>query len=395
MKEAVATNVLTEAQAQEFAMRTGIAFAMQKQAASTLPKWIATLQAATKVIWEQVAATAAWLVTTPAGWATAAIVAIIGLVKIIDVLNVSVEEQREKLDDLKEGYSEIKFKLESLNSELSTTEQRMKELQSIESPTFVEKEEYNNLLKTNNELQRKIDLLELEERIKNQAVRKAFVATMEADTDLLKDKDDEYYYYTNIHDPLFRKELRSGFSLFDSFFGMVQAVPEDKLISFYEQYKKQLNELDEKYANDIKNKTYKKTKKAIEKEMDNLSAYMQKKSDQWDTDSDGIQYIQNPTSEDDKAVNKWLDYIADYQDRMAIVVGGNNAKTNAFNRIVDNWHFDETVQELQGLGRQGQVTANMLNDPKYDEFIDKLVFLGIIDSADNLNDIALAFNKVV
>ena len=243
LKEAVATNVLTEAQAQEFAMRTGIAFAMQKQAASTLPKWIATLQAATKVIWEQVAATAAWLVTTPAGWATAAIVAIIGLVKIIDVLNVSVEEQREKLDDLKEGYSEIKFKLESLNSELSTTEQRMKELQSIESPTFVEKEEYNNLLKTNNELQRKIDLLELEERIKNQAVRKAFVATMEADTDLLKDKDDEYYYYTNIHDPLFRKELRSGFSLFDSFFGMVQAVPEDKLISFYEQYKKQLNEL--------------------------------------------------------------------------------------------------------------------------------------------------------
>ena len=71
LKEAVATNVLTEAQAQEFAMRTGIAFAMQKQAASTLPKWIATLQAATKVIWEQVAATAAWLVTTPAGWATA------------------------------------------------------------------------------------------------------------------------------------------------------------------------------------------------------------------------------------------------------------------------------------------------------------------------------------
>ena len=36
----------------------------------------------------------------------------------------------------------------------------------------------------------------------------------------------------------------------------------------------------------------------------------------------------------------------------------------------------------------------MLNDPKYDEFINKLVFLGVIDSADNLEEVALAFNSV-
>ena len=76
LQEAVNTNILTEAQAQEFAMRTGVTLAMQKQAASTLPKWIATLQAGTKAVWGQVKATAVWLATTPAGWATAAIAAI-------------------------------------------------------------------------------------------------------------------------------------------------------------------------------------------------------------------------------------------------------------------------------------------------------------------------------
>ena len=40
------------------------------------------------------------------------------------------------------------------------------------------------------------------------------------------------------------------------------------------------------------------------------------------------------------------------------------------------------------------ITAEMLNDPQYDEFIDKLVFLGIIDSKENLEDIANAFNIV-
>lgn len=36
----------------------------------------------------------------------------------------------------------------------------------------------------------------------------------------------------------------------------------------------------------------------------------------------------------------------------------------------------------------------MLDDPKYTDFINKLVEIGVIDSADNLDDIALAFNSV-
>ena len=121
---------------------------------------------------------------------------------------------------------------------------------------------------------------------------------------------------------------------------------------------------------------------------------MQDKNSEWTKDSEDISYIENPKTDDEKKVNEWLDYISDFQDRLAIELDGNNSKQNAFNRVVDNWQFNDTVQELQNLGKEGKVTAEMLDDPKYTDFINKLVEIGVIDSADNLDDIALAFNSV-
>jgi len=336
-----------------------------------------------------------WLVTNPAGWAIIAATSFAALVKVVDELGVTVEEQREELKNLKQEYSEITSELKALNSELSTTEQRMKELEKIETPTFAEKEEYDNLVKTNNELQRKIDLLELEEKIKSQEARDAFVSTMKKDTDRTKDKSDEYFYYVDPDDIYQQKNLGKGSTVPYLIGGFsIQAIPEDELVDIYENYANQLRELDERYANDLENEVYNETRETLESEMEDLEKYLADKSTQWSLDTDGIKYIDNPTTEDDKAVNEWLDYIADFQDRMAIAMSGDDAKTNSFNRVVDNWQFDGTVQELQDLGKQGQVTADMLNSPKYDEFIDKLVFLGVIDSAENLEDIALAFNSI-
>lgn len=135
-----------------------------------------------------------------------------------------------------------------------------------------------------------------------------------------------------------------------------------------------------------------KNESSIQKRLDDIEEYLTSKNDEWSEIANDISYIREPTTEDDKAVNEWLDYINDFQDKYAIALGGTNAKTNAFNRVVDNWQFDDAVQDLQDLGKQGKVTAKMLDDPKYDEFIDKLVEIGVVDSADNLDLIALAFN---
>ena len=42
-----------------------------------------------------------WLTTTPAGWATMAVIAIVGVVAAYNALTDSVEETREKVEDLK------------------------------------------------------------------------------------------------------------------------------------------------------------------------------------------------------------------------------------------------------------------------------------------------------
>lgn len=331
-----------------------------------------------------------WLV------AIAGAIGVIALIaKGVDLATTSTEEHREKLDELKGKYSEIASELSSLNSELETTKSRMEELEGKGALTFTEKKEYDNLVKQNNELQRRIDLLALEEKQANKEKNKAFVETMQSDT------QDVYEYTKNDS----TGHISKGNASLNSFVGGMSgstvtysmASEEDFINQQFKSRKENLlriAELELQLKEDIDNEALKLEKSRLEKSNDEIDSYLKSKSVEWANDSEGINYISKPSDADEEAVNANLDFIADFQDRMAIALGGENAESNAFNRIVDNWKFDELTQDLQDLGSQGKVTADMLADPKYDEFIAKLVELGVIDSADNLEDIALAFNKV-
>ena len=109
-------------------------------------------------------------------------------------------------------------------------------------------------------------------------------------------------------------------------------------------------EIRDQLLEDLANAETEKEKERIQKRIDEIDKYLNDKNDEWKNVSDGIDYIENPTTEDDKAVNEWLDYIADFQDRIAIAMSKDDAssnaqyKTNAFNRVVDNWQFDEIFQ---------------------------------------------------
>ena len=290
----------------------------------------------------------------------------------------TLENTKEKLSDLKSECQEIVSDLQAVNSELETTQQRLEELEGKDTLTFTEKEEYDNLVKINNELQRKIDLLELEEKNKRKEQNKTFVSAMEKDT------EDPFEHEVNPDG----KKPAGQYSISDEYLTSETGYIEAQF------------EIRDQLLEDLANAETEKEKERIQKRIDEIDKYLNDKNDEWKNVSDGIDYIENPTTEDDKAVNEWLDYIADFQDRMAIAMSKDDAssnaqyKTNTFNRVVDNWQFDETVQGLQDLGKEGKVTAEMLDDPKYDDFINKLVFLGVIDSADNLEDVALAFNSV-
>lgn len=314
------------------------------------------------------------LLSNPITWIVAGFA---GLVAITDAVTTSTEEYKEQLDDLKSEYNEITSEIQSVNSELQTTIDRMKELEGKDSLTFTEKEEYDNLVKINNALQRKIDLLELEEKQKKKEKNKTFVDTMVSDT------ENPFEHEVNPNG-----KTEGQYQISDNYFTSETGYIEAQF------------EIRDQLLEDLANAETEKEKERIQKRIDEINKYLNDKKDEWETVSDGIEYIENPKTEDERAVNEWLDYIADFQDRMAIAMSKDDAssnakyKTNTFNRVVDNWQFDETVQGLQDLGKEGKVTAEMLDDPKYDEFINKLVFLGVIDSADNLEDVALAFNSV-
>lgn len=95
LANAVSTNAVAASQAGTTATTLGLGAAFKGL-------WI--------VIKKATAAMVKFLFTTPAGFLTLATVTIVGLSKIYDVLATQVEKQREKLNDLKQEYSEVTSK---------------------------------------------------------------------------------------------------------------------------------------------------------------------------------------------------------------------------------------------------------------------------------------------
>lgn len=88
------------------------------------------------------------------------VVGIYAVVKIIQALWPSADKAREKIQKATEAYEEQTSALESLNSELKTTKDRIDELNSQDSLTIVEQEELEKLQQQEASLERQIKLQE-------------------------------------------------------------------------------------------------------------------------------------------------------------------------------------------------------------------------------------------
>ncbi len=106
---------------------------------------------------------------------TAIIVGIYAVIKVIDALVTTQKEARESIQKTIDAYKEVESELQSLQDELSTTQDRIKELQELAesgSISIVEQEELQNLQVENDRLERQIKLREklAEQKLKD-AVR--------------------------------------------------------------------------------------------------------------------------------------------------------------------------------------------------------------------------------
>lgn len=117
----------------------------------------------TTAIKANISAMKTWLLTTPAGWITMLVGGIFLAVKAYDALTVSVEEQKEKMEDSLSAYNDAKSELENITTELDNQKQAMDELLGKEKLTYAEKEQLEELQQITEESRIQKDLAEKEE----------------------------------------------------------------------------------------------------------------------------------------------------------------------------------------------------------------------------------------
>lgn len=360
----LATTNLTAAEAAEMLMKAGVAkadaLAMVAKlglTASTQALSLADLQAAvdlgilTVAEMGQIASAlgltkanttlaasfgALWTAIWPILAVMAGVAVIWGAVKLIDHLVVTTEELTEELNNLKTELQDVQSEIETVNSELETMEDRMAELLAKDSLSFVEQEELDRLQKENNELQRRLDLLEAEEKIKQNKAAETFVQTMESYGDKTYKRGGEMNWW---------EWLWSG----DSAYAESQDEYIDKLMGEYDKVLKvDSGELDRSVLVDEMDADWYSEK---------IGAEVQALVDA----ANGLDYFEGDNLTDkQKEVNEWLDYVYNTQDKLAIMRGGENAKTNAINRIFDkdeNAAISDSIDEYVEALRKGDTSA--------------------------------------
>ena len=160
VQNAVATGALTAAQGAEIISAFGLT------AANTgLSTSIHGVAAAMKSL----------LASNPIGWIMLAIGLVISLITYISNLTPASEK-------LKNEINELNNEIEGLNSELETTKNRIEELEGKHNLSFVEKEELEQLRQTNDELERRLRLLNDSKEAKQK----------ELQIEVKKDYEDDY-----------------------------------------------------------------------------------------------------------------------------------------------------------------------------------------------------------
>lgn len=115
-----------------------------------------------------------WLTTTPTGWITILVAGIYATVKAYDAFTVSVNEQKEKMENSLSAYQDAKNELSNISTELCEQEQAMNNLLAKKKLTYVEQGQLEELQKITEELRIQKDLAEKDEgRTKKQVAEDA------------------------------------------------------------------------------------------------------------------------------------------------------------------------------------------------------------------------------
>ena len=278
--------------------------------------------------------------------------AIFAIVKIVDAVVTTTEELEEELSGLKSELSDIQSELDSVNNELKTTQERMDELLSKGTLSFTEEEELKQLKKTNDELQREIDLQKILQNSKQKEVNKKFKETMEAQLEegYVKDNSDglvgTYTKKASWIDKLFGSDvvdnktaLKTNIDKYQEYVKLNKRLKESAIEAQVVLDDDNSSWLD-KQAAKMQIAAYEDNDKALGKLEQSITEQLQKYKDE----------IEDIEYGDDVDVNNYLDYVNNMLDRWAVVgQQATDAKANAVNRIFNKEQFAEISDEIDKL----------------------------------------------
>ena len=360
---------------------------------------------------------------------------IIGVIALMNGLIDTHKDYVKKLKETSDEISDVKSNIESLEDELKSVGERIKDLNSKDKLSFTEKEELKNLKAQNAELERSIRLAEeKEKRLQKKAAKNLNDAvktdySINGKSTVYKDSDGNYVSQTVAVDQGANNYAPGNEKLNDGYSKETVSSIQAKIIE-YERTQKELEKAKEKLENlgdDASEKEVKGAEAAVDRLQMSVDSTYDAISDTIDKINEdylsleGIEWqYGNPDELEDwqKQMNANLKIIYDAQDKLAIGADKTGkAIESAFSRVSLQTEFQDALKEIQETSeitgeklKEMYDTSKDTSDTGLRAFIQSLLDCGVIanttsdelqkvvdlsiELGDNTSDAAVANKKL-
>jgi len=313
------------------------------------------------------------------------IAAVVALVAAVDFYQKRVERATEALKNSSDEIKGLQSELDGLNNELSTTQSRIEELQGKSTLTIVEKNELENLKKTNDELERQIELKQRSIQIAQGKNVGNFVNAVNSKK-TENGGDGWWFGYRNYGDfktsPYKDKDHPNR----------PEANTTGKSEEQYYMFQVRLEDYQEaeaKYQKALQDGNEQEAKQWEERKTELNTAMSGYVSDMTGYLTDLGEYDYSALSDDAKAA---VDYINDIQNAYLMATG--NSGDSVFSNIFNQGRFAEGKKAIDELKESGKLTADTLanlyeSNSDVKALIDNMKQVGLINdtTADTFNSL--------
>ena len=292
----------------------------------------------------------------------------------------TIENTSKRLEESSRKVKDIKNKIDDLNNELKTSQDRLNELLSKDSPTIIEQEEVDRLRAANSELEREIKLQKAALESKQTENSKNFQDNVMA-TATHKPTDDV---------PLWAQMLGGAFT--GTFFSLWELGSDNASEKFanqtasYKTFVTQISDLQKQISDAIDNGASDEELKSLQSRLEMLKNYRDSYRSEMEAYVTTLREAREKLGDVDYSTlpdetKQWLDYIQDVENRFLALDDDNFDEV--LQNIFNSERFKDAKAIVDELKNSGKLTGDALKE-LYDSGN-----AGVIQLIDNMKSVGL------